>query len=218
MDINNLLKGYKFAKCESCKKECSGHLDYGNLCSNLNYLEEYGERNYLKNRNSFFELKKLMFNEMPTIFSFGCGLGLDYIGAKEVFGNNLKYYGIEECDWAITKTDNYKTFVPKLPQTISFEVGSFILSGIHNNTVLCFFNSLFTISENTDLSTVLFEVLQNREKFYILCDFTINSNYRMPTVERKFIENLMLKLKSKFSFNCLNILDGAGIIVVANKH
>ena len=32
------------------------------------------------------ELKKVIGKKIPTIFSFGCGIGLDYIGAKDVFG------------------------------------------------------------------------------------------------------------------------------------
>ena len=39
--------------------------------------------------------------QMPTIFSFGCGLGLDYVADQEVFGNDIKYYGIDENKWAI---------------------------------------------------------------------------------------------------------------------
>ncbi len=45
-----------------------------------------------------------MGDKSPAIFSFGCGIGLDCIGVKEVFGNNIKYYGIDECEWAVIKT------------------------------------------------------------------------------------------------------------------
>lgn len=83
MKIEKLWEGYRFPKCENCKKDCTGHLDYDNLCSNLNYLKEYAQRNYDKNKESFVELKKIVGNKNPTIFSFGCGLGLDYIGATE---------------------------------------------------------------------------------------------------------------------------------------
>ena len=217
MKINNLWKGYNFPRCENCKKKCSGHLNYDNLCSNLNYLKEYGEKNYLKNKESLIELKKILNNEIPTIFSFGCGLGLDYIGAVEVFGEKIIYYGIDECKWAITNTNNYKNFTPKLPKTIKFDVGNFMLSVNYRNPVLCFFNSLFTISENTDLCKILLKSLQNKEKFYFVCDFTINSNFHMPTVEREFINNLIKKLESHFSFKCFDILDGAGIIVLAKR-
>lgn len=155
MEIKKLWQGYKFQKCKVCKKECAGHLKYDNLCSNLNYLEEYGEKNYIKNKESFFELKKILGNKTPTIFSFGCGIGLDYIGAKEVFGKDVEYYGIDECEWAIAKTNNYKNFSPHLPKTIKFNTGVFLLNANQKNLVLCFFNSLFTISENTKLRQIV---------------------------------------------------------------
>lgn len=57
-----------------------------------------------------------------------CGIGLDYIGAIEVFAEKIKYYGIDECEWAIAKkTGAYKNFSPKLPKTIKFDVGTFSL-------------------------------------------------------------------------------------------
>lgn len=217
MKINKLWEEYKFPKCERCKKDCAGHLDYDNLCSNLNYLYEYGEKNYTKNKDSFTKLKEIIGDVNPTIFSFGCGIGLDYIGAIEVFGEKTKYYGIDECDWAIAKTSAYKNFHPKLPKTIKFDVGTFLLGGNYDNLVLCFFNSLFTISENTDLEKRLLETLKNKDKFYFVCDYTINSNFHMPTVEQHFIDGLVRKLRIIFSFNRFEILDGKGIIVVAKK-
>lgn len=218
MEISKLWKGYKFPKCESCKKDCAGHLKYDNLCSNLNYLQEYGEKNYIKNKESFIELKKIMGNKIPTIFSFGCGIRLDYISAKELFGNNIKYYGIDEYEWAIVKTNNYKNFSPKLPQTINFDVGTFLLNGSQNNLVLCFFNSLFTISENTDLEKLLINALKNQDAFYLVCDYTINSNFHMPTVEQEFINNLIKKLKQYFEAKRYEILDGKGIIIKAKRN
>ena len=52
MKIEELWEGYRFPKCENCKKDCAGHLDYNNLCSNLNYLKEYAQKNYDKNKES----------------------------------------------------------------------------------------------------------------------------------------------------------------------
>lgn len=77
MNIEKLWGGYKFPTCEKFKKDCAGHLDYDNLCSNLNYFKEYAEKNYKKNKGSFVELKKIIGNKASTIFSFSCGLGLD---------------------------------------------------------------------------------------------------------------------------------------------
>ena len=48
MKFDSLWNGYKFPSCDTCKKDCQGHLDYGNLCSNLNYLKDYAEANYEK--------------------------------------------------------------------------------------------------------------------------------------------------------------------------
>lgn len=217
MNIKKLWEGYNFPRCANCDYKCSGHLNYDKLCSNLNYLEEYGEKNYSKNKESFEELKKIMGQSTPTIFSFGCGIGLDYIGAVEVFGNTVKYYGIENGCWAITTTENYKNFVPKLPNTINFNVGNFLLGAKQNNLVLCFFNSLFTISENTNLDKILINNLKNQDGFYLVCDYTINKNYYMPRTEQEFIDKLLNKLKSNFKFNCFEILGGKGIIVSAKR-
>lgn len=183
------------------------------MAVNLNYLKEYAEKNYEKNKESFVELKKVMGNKMPAIFSFGCGLGLDYIGAVEVFGEKVKYYGIDECDWAIKKTEAYKNFKPKLPKTRKFHVGSFLLNGRQTNLVVCFFNSLFTISNNTNLDKILLKALQNQDEFYIVCDYTINSNYHMPKEEKDFIDSLIKKLHGQFRFKNIDILDGKGIII-----
>ena len=74
MNIEKLWLGFKFPDCEECKQDCQGRLGYNNLCSNLNYLKKYGEKNYMKNKDSFIELKKILGAQTPTIFSFGCGL------------------------------------------------------------------------------------------------------------------------------------------------
>lgn len=218
MDIKKLWQGYRFPNCESCKNDCQGHLDYDNLCANLNYLKEYAEKNYEKNKESFSELKTIIGTTKPNIFSFGCGLGLDYVGAKEIFGNNLNYYGIEEFEWAIKKTDNYKNFEPKLPKTMKFDEGMFLLTATRDNAVLCFFNSLFTISNNTeDLQKQLLEALQNKRNFYIICDYTINSNYHIPKEEQDFINKLLRRLHGQFKFKRFEILSGDGIIICGER-
>lgn len=217
MDIKSLWKDYKFPNCETCSHNCQGRLDYDNLCSNLNYLKEYGEENYIKNKESFNELKNIMCNKMPTIFSYGCGLGLDFVCATEIFGNNIKYYGIDDINWAIKETDNYKNFEPKLPKTIKFDVGNFLLDGIHENLVICFFNSLFTISNNSELDKILFNALKSKNDFYIVCDYTINSNFHMPKEEQDFLNKLENKLKPKFYFKHFDILDGRGIIISGKR-
>ena len=169
-------------------------------------------KNYEKNKLSFIELKKLLNDKAPTIFSFGCGLGLDKIGADDVF-KNLKYCGIDATEWAIKKTESYKEFKPKLPKTVKYDTGIYILKGKYENTVLCFFNSLFTVSENSDLDKDLTECLKNKDNFYIVCNFTINKNYHMPKEEQDFLTKLMNNLKNDFRFSKFDILDGKGIII-----
>lgn len=198
------------------QKKCQGHLAYENLCSNLNYLQEYAEKNYEKNKESFVELKKLTGSVKPNIFSFGCGLGLDYIGAKEIF-DVLNYYGIDECDWAIKKTNSYKNFEPKLPKTIKYEDGMFMLTATRKNAVICFFNSLFTISNNTNLKKDLINALENKRNFYLICDYTINNNYHIPSEEQEFITVLEKELRKTFKFKHFEILDGKGIIIYAQN-
>ena len=213
MKIKNLWQNYQFPVCDNCKKECQGHLNYKNLCANLNYLLEYAEKNYEKNKESFKELKRYIGNIKPNIFSFGCGLGFDYIGATEIFGQNITYFGVDENDWAIKKTENYKKFKPKLPKTINFEEGIFLLNAMQENVVICFFNSLFTILNNTNLEKELVNALQNKRTFYLVCNYTINKNFHMPKEELNFLNKLLEKLNGIFKFKCFEILDGKGIIV-----
>ncbi len=217
MNIENLWKCYKFPRCENCKKDCKGHLDYQNLCANLNYLKEYGKKNYEKNKESFEELKKILGNRIPNIFSFGCGLGLDYFAASEVFEKGYKYYGIDNSDWKIKETENYKNFEPHLPKTIKYDDGIFFLNIFSENIVLCFFNSLFTISNNSELLKDLVNVLQKKKNFYIVCDYTINNNFHMPNEENEFLKQLMKELKRYFNFKHFEILEGKGIIIAGER-
>ncbi len=219
MKIEKLWTGLDYPKCDNCEQECKGHLDYKNLCSNVNYLREYGEKNLNKNKESFGELKKVIGDAKPSIFSFGCGIGLDCIAAKEVFGDNIKYYGIEKCNWAIKKTENCQNFEPVLPQTFNYVDGLFLLTSVSSNdVVLCFFNSLYSISQNErNLCEQFVKALQNKKSFYILCDYTVNSTYHIPRLENDLIECILKKLSPKFTFKRLPILDGKGTIVVATR-
>lgn len=113
----------------------------------------------------------------------------------------------------IKKTENYKNFEPKLPKTIKFDEGMFLLTATKENAVLCFFNSLFTISNNTDLEKELVNALQDKRNFYIVCDYTINSNFYMPKEEQGFLNKLLNKLHGNFEFKHFEILDGNGIII-----
>ena len=193
-------------------------MDYNNLCANLNYLKDYAQKNFDKNRESFIEFSEKIDCKKPSIFSFGCGLGLDSISAKEVFGDNVKYFGIDECDWAIKKTSSYKNFVPRLPDTMKFEEGLFLLTATNNDAMICFFNSLFTISNNTNLMEKLITALQNKNNFYIVCDYTINSNFHMPKVEKQFIRRLKNTLRGNFHFKSFEIIGGDGIIVMGERN
>ena len=57
MKFESLWNGYKFPSCDTCKKDCQGLLDYGNLYSNLNYLKYYAEVNYQKKKRVLIRLK-----------------------------------------------------------------------------------------------------------------------------------------------------------------
>ena len=99
-----------------------------------------------------------------------------------------------------------------------FDEGMFLLTATRDNAVLCFFNSLFTISNNTeDLQKQLLEALQNKRNFYIVCDYTINSNYHMPKEEQDFINNLLRRLNGQFKFKRFEILGGDGIIICGER-
>jgi hypothetical protein len=217
MDIKKIWEVGNYPTCGECtKEECKGKLKYDDLCSNINYLREYGERNFEKNKTSYEELRKAAKNESLAIFSFGCGIGLDYVGAREVFGEGIQYYPIDQCKWAITKTKAFKENAPKLPNKImGFTDAMFILRLETKVPVLCFFNSLFTISQNTDLKTELTKALSDKKKFYIVCDYTINNNYHFPSAEEEFLNDFVKSFKNKYSFKKFDILDGKGVIIAA---
>jgi len=221
MEIKKLWQDLPIGDCDICENDkCKGHLDYDSICANVKYLNEYGEKNFEKNKGTFIELRKIMGDVMPTIFLFGCGLGLDYLGAENVFGNGVKYLPIEKCDWVIKKTPNYINFIPPLPQNnYDLETGVELMKMCNprDDLVLCFFNSLFMMSENTDLKRMLLDALKKKAKFYFVVNYTINSNFHMPNVEKKFLEGLIKGLKSKISFNRFEVLDGRGIIIKGKK-
>jgi SAM-dependent methyltransferase len=217
--FNELTKGIKVGNCKTCKNEdCKGYLAYDNLCANVKYLIEYAEQNFDKNQETFIALRKIMGEQNPSIFSFGCGLGLDYLGAIESFGERVIYHPIDECEWAIKDTDNFKNFEPKLPRrTMKYDEAIFMLRITTQNPVLCFFNSLFTISDHTNLINDLLEILKNKGKFYFVCNYTINNNFHLPSTEQDFIDNLLKKLRPSFAFKKFDILDGKGIIIAGER-
>lgn len=88
--------------------------------------------------------------------------------------------------------------------------------GCTPNPVICFFNSLFTISNNSNLKEDLVKALENKNNFYIIYDYTINNNYHMPKEEMDFLKSLRRKLNS-FHYNSFEILDGKGIIMSGRK-
>ena len=59
MDVEILWKYYKFPSCDNCKKSC-GKYQYDNLCSNLNYLKNYGQEYFDRMKESFEELNTLL--------------------------------------------------------------------------------------------------------------------------------------------------------------
>ena len=219
--LEKLWQGLTKQDCEACKKDgdCEGRLNYDSLCSNIKYLKEYGEKNYQKNRETFEELRKIMGGEKPLIFSFGCGLALDHLGATEVFGDNGVFYPIDERRWAIMDTTNYKKFEPELPERmLNFDEGMMLLGLTKDNPIICFFNSLFIISENTlGLKKQLISALETKSKFYFVCNYTMNNNLHLPSTEIEFIEDLLKGLKHKFNFKKLEILHGKGIIVLGTR-
>jgi len=214
MKIQELWQGIKTGNCETCGKDCKGKLNYGELCANIKYLKDYAEKNYEKNRETFAKLKKVMGEQKPAIFSFGCGIGLDLLGAKEHFGSDVVYYPIDECKWAICDTENYRNFEPKLPNRImKFDEGIMMLTITQRNPVLCFFNSIFSITENTDLKAKLVSTLQMKNNFYIVCNYTVSSDFHLMSVELNFIKELLHELRSVFAFKKIDILGDKGIII-----
>ncbi len=59
--------------------------------------------------------------------------------------------------------------------------------------------------------------MQNKRNFYIICDYTINSNYHMPKEEQDFINKLLRRLTGQFKFKRFEILGGDGIIICGER-
>ncbi len=146
MNVEILWKDYKFPSCEKCKKNC-GKYEYNNLCSNLNYLKDYGQEYFDRMKESFEELNKLNNNKL-TIFSFGCGCNLDYMASMEVY-ENMSYIGVDNTQWSIKETRAYKNlFCDENNNNFNYNEGIKLLSIVHGNVVVCFFNSLNDILQN----------------------------------------------------------------------
>ena len=217
MNLEVLWKDYKFPSCDNCKKDC-GKYEYDNLCSNLNYLKNYGQEYFDRMKESFEELNKLNNNKL-TIFSFGCGCNLDYFAGIEVFKNNLSYIGVDNTDWAIKEIKAYKNLLKnEIKNNFKYNEGIKLLSVVPNNAVVCFFNSLNDILQNTkNLKEDLVDSLERKSNFYIVCNYTRGGNHTFAWNEECFLKSLCNKLKDRFSIKQLEILSGEGIIISGSK-
>ena len=52
----------------------------------------------------------------------------------------------------------------------------------------------------------------------MVCNYTIDSNFHMMTVEQQFIEIIIKKLKQHLKTKRYEILDGKGIIIKAIRY
>ncbi len=217
MDIKSLWSGYKFPECGNCKKDC-GKYKCDNLCSNLNYLKNYGEEYFERMKESFEELAKIT-KKGVTVYSFGCGCSLDYLAGKQVFGENFSYFNIDECDWAIKETKAYKNLDNKMPkESLNFDEGINFLNIAVDNVAICFFNSLNDILNNkSDLKQILVASLKQKQNFYILCNYTHGGNHTLAWNEECFLKDLCKELKNIFLIKKLEILNGEGIIITGSK-
>ena len=111
--------------------------------------------------------------------------------------------------------NKHRDFRPRLPKdTYDLDVGiAFLRSKMKRVPALCFFNSLFTISENTDLISKLVNALRDKENFHLVVNYTVNSNFHLTATEHEFIETFTKELREKFTFKRHEILDGHGIII-----
>lgn len=217
MKIENLWKNYKFPNCENCKRDC-GKYEYDNLCSNLNYLKNYGDEYYERMKESFAELAKVIKDKI-VVFSFGCGCSLDYLAGKEIFENNFSYFGVDECEWAVKDTSAYKNLDEYMPKkNLNYYEGLRLLSIVPNNAVICFFNSLNDIMNNKkDLKKDLLETMSIKTNFQIICNYTRGGNHTLAWNEECFLKDLCKNLRSKFQIKQLEILNGEGIIISGTR-
>ncbi len=217
MKIEPLWKGCQFHTCEECEKDC-GKYEYDNLCSNLNYLKSYGENYYAKMEESFGELSSAGVKK-PIVFSFGCGCCLDYVAAKEVFGDELSYINIDECEWEVKSTVAYQKLANNMPrQNIKFADGMGLLKVAMERIVICFFNSLNDILGNqSTFDKRLLEALNHKRSFAIVCNYTRGGNHALAWNEECFLNDLSKELKKQFTIKQIDILSGEGIIILGAR-
>lgn len=217
MNIDKLWKTHTFQNCDSCDKKC-GKYKYDNLCSNLNYLKNYGEEYYSRMKKTFEELLNIT-RERIVVFSFGCGCSLDYLALKETFNNNFSYFGIDECEWAVKATNEYKALSENMPkENLKFIDGINLLSVSSNNPVVCFFNSLNDILNNRNyLKEELLSAFSGKTNFYIVCNFTRGGNHVLAWNEERFLKKLCKALRKNYQVKQLEILGGEGIIIIGKR-
>lgn len=217
MEIKKMWTNFKHPSCDKCTKDC-GRYQYDNLCSNINYLRNYGQEYYERMERSFKELKKLCVDKL-IVYSFGCGCSLDYLAAKQVFGEQITYFNVDECEWAIKQTKEYKQMDKKMPKdNLHFEEGCQLLKLTLDSSVVCFFNSLSDILTNQkNAKNDFISALGHRQIFYILCNFTRGGNHTLAWREECFLEDLCKELSKNYHTKRFEILGGEGIIISGER-
>lgn len=212
MKIKKLWESYRFPNCDNCDKKC-GKYKYNDLCSNLNYLKNYGEEYFERMKESFEELKKIAGKKM-IVFSLGCECSLDYIAGKELF-DEFSYFNIDECEWAIKDTQIYKQLENEMPQkNLNLKEGLQFLKLSQKNVSLCFFNSLNDIMNNVDnLKELVLDSLKHKQNFYIVCNYTRGGNHVLAWNEECFLKDLCKELRKVYTIKRFEILGGEGIII-----
>ena len=203
-----------YPNCMTCIHKRKNCATFKKIAQNRENLKEFVFKRRGRAKECYAELKKILGESSPNLFSFGCGLGIDYMGARAVFRHDMNYFGIENSPPDLKGSKACVTLKPYLPLTLNSQAGLRILEVIKENCVICFFNSFLNVLGWED-SVKIFGLLEGKDEFHILIDdpqSLTSSSYGSRLMSLKLTFVLI-----GFNVTSVPILDGTAEIIKFQK-
>lgn len=198
-----------FPNCESCDRKRENCNIFKKFSVNIKNFKQFLENRRERTKEGYRVLKKMLGNKKPNIFSFGCGVGADYLGANEIFNNDFNYFGIDDSCHIFRETKAFKA-IDFLPNIFSVNSGIFLLEEQSGFSVVCFFNSLSDMIKQNNQYEKIFSILTNKNEFIIIFEEVELKN---SSVGFKFLEEFSYKNRNEFEIEVVDFLVNEGIAI-----